>query len=196
MATKLKGALVRKGEHLSLDDLNERLNTYLRTHEKCQISCPVYNICHFQYLSTRRPDQQCQVREMLPKIRHRIINLFIAGEEGVFDEIERTLFQYAVRMDASDNLKIIKDYLELLYKFHAVKYGNKIPSAADLQQLNVIINAREGKKDPIIDIEAKNTPVVVPLETDDPESLLNSNPAFIRQLVRPKDESDKQTQSS
>ncbi len=116
-------------------------------------------------------------------MRRTYLNLMLRGEEGVLDEMRRVLFTFARKVNISDKTKDVKEYFELLAKFHKAVYGDKVSSDDEsLKQLDVTIR-RIGRDVPTTTVADMEVPIPEGLVSDaqlcDPESLYY-NPVYAK----------------
>lgn len=160
-----------------------QLESVLRNRQVCDSSCRFFTTCPAQPLSYLDDDRKCVMKMLGEPMRRTYLNLMLRGEEGVLDEMRRVLFTFARKVNISDKTKDVKEYFELLAKFHKSVYGDKVSSDDEsLKQLDVTIR-RIGRDVPTTTVADMEVPIPEGLVSDaqlcDPESLYY-NPVYAK----------------
>lgn len=150
-------------------DAYKELNKVLAKRKYCNNKCRYFDSCPFQSLS-----ESCTLAAYSEKVRRRFISLFMSEEEGLVEELRRSIFLYgAYEADTAADGKPLQEYINMLFKLHKSMYGSK-----DVDEQTPEINVQ------IRRVEHKDTTEEEILEVEeDEESLLNSdivNELFMR----------------
>lgn len=164
------------------DEAWRSLERVMRNREKCDPSCAFFSTCPAQPLSYLDDTRLCLMKLYGEPLRRTYLNLVLRGEDGLLDEMRRTLFQFARKVSFSDSSKDIRDYFELLSRFHKVLYGERGLLDTSPKEFSVNVKQIGHAVDPvtITDLEVPvNTEYVTDAQLCDPDSLFY-NESFAR----------------
>lgn len=164
-----------------VDDESEwrQLEIVMRNREYCDTGCRFFESCPVQPLSYTLEDRKCLLKLYGEPLRRTFLNISLRGEVGVFDEMRRCVILYARKVEVSTALKDVRDYFDLLLKFHKAVYGEKGVQGV-VPPLDVTIK-QVGREVSTVDVAGGDVDDIYVSESQlcDPESLFY-NAAYVQ----------------
>jgi hypothetical protein len=147
----------------------------IKTRTKCDKSCPAFSLCPLMPLSIGQNGRtkSCLVNEASEELRRAYIHLFVAGADGVIEQMQLGILEYGkilrdTKMTNRERLKYLKELNTMLQNLHKILAkgkssgadGTKPPGEEEIVITTGHEEEREEKNPDIVPKEIADNPVL------------------------------------
>ncbi len=93
--------------------------------KKCDSRCPLFDKCPLMPLAMSSEDKACKLKQLPQPVKIKFYNLFLAGEEGLIQEIRQIVWRLMLKVEKEGDTKEMERLAKLLLELHKQLYGDK-----------------------------------------------------------------------
>lgn len=103
----------------------KKIISRINARRKCSSKCPFFDSCPLMPISFGSKDKKCRLKDLPTHVKTKYYNLFLAGEEGLLQEIKQIVWKLIIYSEKEDNFKELERVSRILMDFYKLIYGEK-----------------------------------------------------------------------